>query len=79
MLNYQPGDRVAILDLFTSRITWGTVARVSPTGKRVWVTLDASHIIKDIAYNWQPSHEWHANEWHGILTVSPYSDRDADL
>lgn len=79
MHTYKPGERVAILDPLTSHVTWGTVTRVSPTEKRVWITLDASHVIGDVEDNGQQSYEWHVNGWHGILTVSPYSGKDTGL
>jgi len=71
MQTYKPMDRVGILNYYTGHMTFGTVARISSTGKRVWVTLDAKHIIRDVAYSWHPSTGHHSNEWHGILQPLP--------
>lgn len=79
MQTYKPSDRVGILNPYTGHLTFGTIARVSPTGKRVWVALDAKHVIKDIAYNWHPRTGHHANEWYGILQPLPLQGRDTGV
>ena len=79
MNTYKPMDRVGILNPYTGRLTSGTVVRVSATGKRVWVALDAGHVIRDVAYNWHQRTSHHSNEWHGILQPLPVQGQEVGL
>lgn len=71
MTTFTPGQRVRILSIYVGHTSCGTVARVSPTGKHVWVTMDARHIIRDVNFNLRPTTGQHVNEWHGYLLPMP--------